>query len=212
MVTNNSLFKNYKLIIGLAVIFGLLAVYSVHSYTSKKVSLRPAVLVKEDIEAGHQITEDDLVLEMKPQGGINSDVFSNPKDAAGQVAKGFIPKNTPLRASMTGTGVSGNPVEDLARFPGRVLLGFDYKVDTTAGYVTKAGVLVDVDSVKKKESGGQQKSIISGAPVLYVSGQGNSQSGKQSVVIGVLPEEKKNYLDARSEGADFIVTVKGVAR
>lgn len=48
--------------------------------------------------------------------------------------------------------MSGNPVEDLARFPGRVLLGFDYKVDTTAGYVARVGVLVDVDIVLRKKN------------------------------------------------------------
>jgi len=207
----NSFLKNYKLIILLAVFFGLLAVYLAHGYISKEVGMRPTVLVTEDIAAGTPITGDKLTVQMKPRGGVNSDVFSDPGEAAGQFARGFIPKNTPLRASMVGAGVSGNPVEDLARFPGRVLLGFDYQVDTTAGYTAKPGVLVDVDGVQK-ESGGQKNSIINGAPVLYAGGPGNGQNGKQAVVIAVLPAEKQNYLAARAAGAEFVVTVKGVAR
>ncbi|MFZ5642558.1 MAG: SAF domain-containing protein [Bacillota bacterium] len=206
----NGYLKNYKLIILVATMFGLLAVYLCHSYLSDKVGLRPVVMVKEDVQAGTALTDERLKVEMLPKGGVNGDVLKNINEAAGKYSKGYIPANTPLRASMIGTGVSGNPLEDLSRYPGRVLLGLDYKVDTTAGYVVRPGALVDVDTITKKEAGGEKKTVISGAPVLYSGGQGSNQS-KQSVVIAINQEEKQNYLLARSSGAEFIVTVRGVA-
>lgn len=93
--TKNSLFKNYKLIIGLSVVFGLLTVYGVRDYTSKKVSLRPTVLVKEDIDAGQQIKKENLILDMKPQGGINSDVLQTQKMRTGSLLKVSFRKTPP---------------------------------------------------------------------------------------------------------------------
>lgn len=187
------MFKNYRLMLLIGLICGGLAAFGAVTAVNQKVGAVPAVVAAKDIE-GHQVlAAGDVTVVPVPKAALYKDTLPAVGQAVGQVARGFIPAGTVIRASMllppAKAGISGL----LSDYPGLVALAVKADIETNLAGVLQPGDKVQVMARYKDAKGGRYEVLASSAPVLVVNDKG--------VLLGLTPEENSRYQQALAGGA-----------
>ncbi|GEA16302.1 hypothetical protein E308F_25460 [Moorella sp. E308F] len=195
------MFKNYRLMLLIGLICGGLAAFGAVTAVNQKVGAVPAVVAAKDIEGRRALAAGDLTVSLLPRSALYKDALASVSQAVGQVARGFIPAGTVMRASMLlppdKAGISGI----LSEYPGLVAVAVKVDIETNLAGALQAGDKVQVIARHKDAGGGRHEVVASAAPVLAVNDKG--------VILGLTPEENGRYQQALAGGAAISFALLG---
>ncbi|CEP67162.1 Pilus assembly, Flp-type CpaB [Moorella glycerini] len=187
------MFKNYRLMLTIGLICGGLAAFGAVTAVNQKVGAVPAVVAAKDIE-GHQVlAPGDLTVVPVPRAALYKDALPAVSQAVGQVARGYIPAGTVMRASMLLPPAKAGASGLLSDYPGLVALAVKADIETNLAGVLQPGDKVQVMARYKDARGGRYEVLASSAPALVVNDKG--------VLLGLTPEENGKYQQALAGGA-----------
>ncbi|OAT83697.1 SAF domain-containing protein [Desulfotomaculum copahuensis] len=187
------MFKNYRLMLIFALVFGALAVAGSIYTVQNKIGAVPVVVAYQNLDDQKVITPGDIRVEPIPRAALYPDALTSPNQAVGWVARGYIPAGTVLRASMLlppdKAGLSGK----LVRYPGQEGVALQAGLETDVAGSVRPGDMVEVTARYKD---GQAERLFNAVPVLQASDKG--------LVLALTSDENIQYQKALSKGAAIV--------
>lgn len=190
------MFKNYRLILIAALVFGALAVAGTMYTVKNEIGAVPVVVAYQDLDgvSNHKvITPDDIRIDPKPRADLYPDALTSLNQAEGWVPRGYIPAGTVLRASMLlppdKAGLSGI----LAHYPGCEAVALQTGLETNVAGTVLPGDMVEVTARYKD---GQVEKLFNSVPVLQVNDKG--------LVLALTSDQNTQYQQAISKGAAIV--------
>lgn len=142
-----NVFKNYRYWLLAAAVFAVLAAVAAIQTVRSFAGVVQVVAVKRDVAANEMLTANDLTLVEQAKGSLYPDVVAAPRDAAGMVARGFIPAGTVLRRSMLMPPQQAGVAGSVAALGGDyVAVAVPNTLGTTVAGTLAAGNRVDIYS------------------------------------------------------------------
>lgn len=187
------MFKNYRLMLLCALVFGAAAVAGSIYTVNKQIGAVPVVVANQDLNGQKVITPGDVRVEPRSRAALYPDVLLSPDQAVGWVARGYVPAGTVLRAAMLlppdRAGLSGA----LAQYPGKEGVAVKAELETDVAGSVRSGDSVEVTA---RHKGGRVEKLFDSVPVLQVNDKG--------LVLALTSDENARYQKALSEGAAIV--------
>lgn len=189
--------------LGLAVLFGVLAVMLANKWMSGQVSdqagmgrdpiaLAKVVIATENVEIGAPLTEKNLALADWPRANIPKGAFEQLKDVEGRVAVTRLTAGQPILAAELAAPGSGAGLVALLPEGARAISIRVDDVSGVSGFVLP-NTFVDVISIETKGDREVASIILEMVRVLAIAQETQSEEGKAKVVntvtLQLSPEE-----------------------
>lgn len=187
--------KNYRawivISVALAVLAGVLTVYTVRSY----VGTVRVIAVARDIDAGQVVEAGSLVAVDVPKGILYPDAVRSANEVAGMVAKGYVPAGTILRKSLFVPPQAAGAAGRLSTLGGDFLaVAVPNSLYTTVAGVLQPGDRVDIYARAKDnvppEKLARDIQVLQAGTVTTRDGQQQTQG----VVIALKQDELSRIL------------------
>lgn len=195
--------KKYGTVIalGLAVVFGALAVWLANQWLTTRVGQQEKVVVAEavpltkivvaakDLEIGTPLSDQNLTLAQWPKANVPQGAFEDIKQVDGRVAVSRLGAGQPLRAAELAVAGSGAGLVALIPEGKRAMSIRVDEVIGVGGFILP-NTYVDVIAVGDAQSGSQReaKTILKRIKVLAIAQETTTEEGKAKVVRTVTME------------------------
>jgi pilus assembly protein CpaB len=206
--------KRFFIVLGCALIFGLVAAFAVSRYLSSAnvyaKSLNSIVVAKVDIPIGAKIIPEQLMVVQFPRESIPDGTFDNPQKLIGRVAVQNIGAREPLTDSRLAPEGSAAGLSAVIPEGYRAMT---VKVDDVVGIsgFVQPGTLVDVVVVIKPEDETAEKGPVSKIVLQNIKVLANGQNidkpkddreanSVKAVTLQVTPEQAEKLALASTEG------------
>ena len=204
--------KRIIVILGIAVLCGLLASYAIVRYVREKerqasagrIELQPVVVAQNDIPIGTRIDASLVARQDWPKTGVPQGAVSEPEALLGRIAKGGIARGEPiLEQRLLPKDLAGSPgIMSVIVPPGKRAMAVGVnEVIGVSGFILPKD---RVDVIATRSDPKSSETILQNIEVLAV-GKRLEQEGKQNievptVTLAVTPEEAERLAFALNEG------------
>lgn len=216
--------KKYGTVIalGLAVVFGALAVWLANQWLTTRVAQQEKVVVAEavpltkivvaakDLEIGTPLSDQNLTLAQWPKANVPQGAFEDIKQVEGRVAVSRLGAGQPLRAAELAVAGSGAGLVALIPAGKRAMSIRVDEVIGVGGFILP-NTYVDVIAVGDPQSGSQReaKTILKRIKVLAIAQETTTEEGKAKVVrtvtMEVAPKEAEKLALQTHQGSIHLV-------
>ncbi|GAB6159340.1 hypothetical protein JCM39194_25410 [Desulfotomaculum varum] len=204
---NINILKNYKAILTVSIVSGVIAALLGLKIFSDTVKLVPVLVTSKDIFADQLITTDNITVKKEPVGSLRADTLleSDIQYLKGMCAKGFIPANTPLRKTMVQPFKnSGISTKIGLEHKDKVVIALEPKLATTIGGALKKNDHVRIKCISKADSSMvlmPPETVVEKALVLEVPQKDSAIDG---VLLAVTSDEAHKIEEKMQEGKSFV--------
>lgn len=216
--------KKYGTVIalGLAVIFGALAVWLANQWLTTRTTEEKNVVVKEavpltkivvaarDLEIGTPLSGENLVLAQWPKANLPKGAFEDPKEVEGRVAVSRLLAGTPVLAAELAAPGSGAGLVAIIPDGKRAMSIRVDEVIGVSGFILP-NTFVDVIAVGNPEKNRPRevKTILKRIPVLAIAQETTTEEGKAKVVrtvtMEVAPEDAEKLALQTHQGSIHLI-------